>query len=90
MPACRSHDPQPDTQDPLVGWPEAVAPRPDGRPNGPRWVRMTPGTPGARRARAVTTGIDLSTEVERKLAKNSDRIYETDARGVLNRADHIP
>ena len=31
---------------------------------------------------------NLSTEVERKLAKNSDRIYETDARGVLNRADH--
>jgi NTP pyrophosphatase (non-canonical NTP hydrolase) len=39
---------------------------------------------------AQTTGIDLSTEVERKLAKNSDRIYETDARGVLNRADHTP
>jgi NTP pyrophosphatase (non-canonical NTP hydrolase) len=30
---------------------------------------------------AQMTGIDLSTEVERKLAKNSDRIYETDARG---------
>jgi hypothetical protein len=33
--------------------------RPDrtGHPNGPRWVRMTPGTPGARRARAVTMGM---------------------------------
>ena len=36
------------------------------------------------------TGIDLSTDVERKLAKNSDRIYETDARGILNRADNTP
>ena len=39
---------------------------------------------------AQMTGIDLSTEVERKLAKNSDRIHETDARGVLNLADHTP
>jgi hypothetical protein len=27
---------------------------------------------------------------KRKVAKNSDRIDETDARGVLNRADHTP
>jgi len=39
---------------------------------------------------AQMTSIDLSTEVERTLAKNSDRIYETDARGVLNRADYTP
>ena len=33
-------------------------PRPDGigQPAGPCWVRMTTGTPGSRRARAVTTG----------------------------------
>jgi len=39
---------------------------------------------------AEMTGIDLSAEVDRKLAKNSARIYETDAHGVLNRADHTP
>jgi NTP pyrophosphatase (non-canonical NTP hydrolase) len=39
---------------------------------------------------AQMTGIDLSTEVERHLAKNSDRIDETDAHAVLNRADPPP
>lgn len=34
---------------------------------------------------AQMTGIDLDTEVERKLAINSARIYETDAHGVLQR-----
>jgi len=31
------------------------------------------------------TGIDLSTEVERKLVKNSARGYEPDAHGILQR-----
>jgi hypothetical protein len=34
------------------------------------------------------TGIDLSAEVERKLAKNADRVYLPDAHGILRRADH--
>jgi NTP pyrophosphatase (non-canonical NTP hydrolase) len=36
---------------------------------------------------AQMTGIDLSGEVERKLAKNAARIYRADGHGVLNRAD---
>ena len=36
---------------------------------------------------AQMTGIDLSAEVDHKLAKNSGRIYQTDTRGVLTRAD---
>lgn len=39
---------------------------------------------------AEMTGIDLSAEVDRKLLKNSARIYKTDARGILNRAYHTP
>jgi NTP pyrophosphatase (non-canonical NTP hydrolase) len=37
---------------------------------------------------AQMTGIDLNGEVERKLAKNADRTYRPDARGILNRVDH--
>jgi hypothetical protein len=33
------------------------------------------------------TGIDLSSEVEHKLAKNAVRNYLPDAQGVLTRAD---
>jgi len=36
---------------------------------------------------AQMTGIDLSAEVERKLAKNDVRLYETDSRGVLSRTE---
>jgi NTP pyrophosphatase (non-canonical NTP hydrolase) len=36
---------------------------------------------------AQMTGIDLSGEVERKLAKNAARSYRPDSRGVLNPAD---
>ena len=39
---------------------------------------------------AEMTGIDLSAEVDRKLTKNSARIYKTDCRGILNRTDHTP
>ena len=35
---------------------QAVIQEEDPNPNGPRWVRMTPATPGSRRARAVTRG----------------------------------
>jgi hypothetical protein len=34
---------------------------------------------------AQMTGIDLSAEVEHKLAKNTARSYETDAHGIPNR-----
>lgn len=34
---------------------------------------------------AQMTGIDLDGEVERKLAKNTARVYERDERGVLRR-----
>jgi NTP pyrophosphatase (non-canonical NTP hydrolase) len=37
---------------------------------------------------AQMAGIDLSEEVERKLAKNADRVYVPNAQGILNRADH--
>jgi NTP pyrophosphatase (non-canonical NTP hydrolase) len=37
---------------------------------------------------AQMTGIDLSTEVERKLTKNAARTYSLDARGILNRIDN--
>jgi len=36
---------------------------------------------------AEMTGVDLSGEVERKLAKNAARVYRPDGRGVLNRVD---
>ena len=36
---------------------------------------------------AQMTGIDLSGEVERKLAKNAARTYRADGRGVLDHAD---
>lgn len=37
---------------------------------------------------AEMTGVDLGTEVERKLAKNAERVYERDERtGVLRKAD---
>jgi hypothetical protein len=36
---------------------------------------------------AQMTGVDLSAEVERKLAKNAARVYRPDHRGILNRAD---
>lgn len=36
---------------------------------------------------AQMTGIDLSSEVERKLAINADRRYRRDAHGILHRAD---
>jgi NTP pyrophosphatase (non-canonical NTP hydrolase) len=37
---------------------------------------------------AQMAGIDLSDEVERKLALNADRIYLPNAQGVLTRGDH--
>ncbi len=36
---------------------------------------------------AQMTGIDLSSEVERKLAINADRTYRRDTRGVMQRGD---
>lgn len=36
---------------------------------------------------AEMTGVDLGTEVERKLVKNAARQYRRDARGVLRRVD---
>jgi NTP pyrophosphatase (non-canonical NTP hydrolase) len=37
---------------------------------------------------AQMTGIDLSSEVERKLVKNAARTYRPDARGILSRVDN--
>jgi NTP pyrophosphatase (non-canonical NTP hydrolase) len=36
---------------------------------------------------AQMAGVDLNDEVERKLAKNADRIYLPSAQGILTRAD---
>jgi NTP pyrophosphatase (non-canonical NTP hydrolase) len=36
---------------------------------------------------AQMTGIDLNSEVERKLTKNADRTYRLDPRGILNRVE---
>jgi hypothetical protein len=54
-------------------------PRPDETrtPNGPRWVRMTPRTPGSRRARAVTTGI-LNPQVNTPSPRPSGVLEESD------------
>ncbi|MFB7740682.1 MazG-like family protein [Streptomyces sp. NPDC056132] len=38
-------------------------------------------------ALAEMSGIDLETEVERKIAKNRERVYTRDARGVLHRVE---
>ncbi|MFE4856385.1 MazG nucleotide pyrophosphohydrolase domain-containing protein [Streptomyces sp. NPDC056670] len=38
-------------------------------------------------ALAEMNGIDLETEVERKIAKNRARVYARDARGVLHRVE---
>lgn len=38
---------------------------------------------------AQMTGVDLSSEVERKLTKNAARTYSRDARGILNRVDTV-
>jgi NTP pyrophosphatase (non-canonical NTP hydrolase) len=38
---------------------------------------------------ARMAGIDLSEEVERKLAKNANRVCVPNAQGILNRADHV-
>ncbi|MEV6733042.1 MULTISPECIES: MazG-like family protein [unclassified Streptomyces] len=38
-------------------------------------------------ALAEMNGIDLESEVERKLAKNRDRVYVRDERGVLHRIE---
>ncbi|KRV47623.1 hypothetical protein AQ490_06945 [Wenjunlia vitaminophila] len=39
---------------------------------------------------AQMNGIDLQGEVERKIAKNRDRVYVRDARGVLHRVEGPP
>ena len=36
---------------------------------------------------AQMVGVDLSDEVERKLAKNVDRVYVRSAQGILNKTD---
>lgn len=36
---------------------------------------------------AHMAGVDLSDEVERKLAKNVDRVYVRSAQGILSKAD---
>lgn len=36
---------------------------------------------------AQMVGVDLSDEVERKLAKNVDRVYVLGAQGILNKTD---
>jgi NTP pyrophosphatase (non-canonical NTP hydrolase) len=38
---------------------------------------------------AQMTGIHLSGEVERKLAKNAARTYRVDASGIMNRVDNV-